>query len=353
MRRAAFGFGAAVVVFGVFLFVFDAGSIWTVLQGVRLTPFALGLLATFGAVACWAESMRRVLVATGGHLSPSRGFAAYGAGMFAKQVLPMGNVGGVPIMAYAIDREAGIEFNRSLAVVTVGDFLGLVSSLLLALVGVAYVLVQYPGSRLLRAATVGVAAFAVALVSVAVLLVYRRGLLRYAVLGIARFLRGSLGRVSARVEARLSPDRVDASVGRYFETFDAARSDRTSLGIAAAVSLVGWTLFAVPMYTSALAVGEHVPFGLVLFVVPVGAVASMLPLPGGIGGVEFAVGGMLVAMTGVDLAVAGAMVVLYRLSVYWFLVLIGGACVLVSAVDVSAISGEVAAGEDLPAEPEP
>jgi uncharacterized protein (TIRG00374 family) len=226
-------------------------------------------------------------------------------------------------MAYAIDREAEVGFNRSLAVVTVGDFLGLVSSLLLAIAGVVYVLLLYPGTALLQVALVAVAVFAVALVSVAVLLLYRRDVLRFLVLGVARFLRGTLGRLSRRIEARLTPEDVGASVDRYFETFDAVRADRRSLLIAAVLSVIGWTLFAVPLFTAAMAVGHPIAFGLVLFIVPIGAIATLVPLPGGLGGVEFAIAGMVVAMTGVDLAVAGAMVVLYRICVYWFPVLFG------------------------------
>lgn len=237
--------------------------------------------------------------------------------------------------------EADVGFNRSLAVVTVGDFLGLLSSLLLAVAGVVYVLALYPGTRLLQAALVGVTVFAVALLSVAVLLLYQRDVLRYLVVGIARFLRGTVGTLSRQIETRLAPETVGASVDRYFETFDAVRADRRSLLVAAAISLLGWTLFAVPLYTAAMAVGQPITFGLVLFVVPIGAIATLVPLPGGLGGVEFAIAGMVVAMTGMELATAGAIVLLYRTCVYWFPVLIGLLATVYTGTSIRSLDADV------------
>lgn len=343
MRRAAFGFGIATLLFGAFLYVLDPLAIWAVLQTARWLPFAGGLVAVFLSVACWAESMRRVLLATGGHLSARRGFVAYGSGMLAKQILPLGNAGGPAIMAYAIDRESDLDFERSLAVVTIGDFLGLLASLVLAFAGILYVVLALPPTRLLRAAAVGVALFGAVLLSLGLLLVYRRQTLRFGVLGVARLLRATVGRLSDRLRAALSPAAVEGGMTRYFETFDAAATDRKSMGIAAALALCGWTLFAVPLYTSAAAVGTPLSFGLVLFVVPVGGLATVVPLPGGIGGVEFAVAGMVIALTTIDPAVVGAMVLLYRLCVYWFLVLIGGGCLAAAATSIGSLA---AAAED-------
>jgi len=144
---------------------------------------------------------------------------------------------------------------------------------------------------------------------------------------------------------------VDANVARYFETFDSVRADRRSLSVAAALSLAGWTLFAVPLYTSAIAVGEPLAFGLVLFIVPVGGLVTLVPLPGGIGGVEFAVAGMVVALTSVDLAVAGAMVLLYRICVYWLPILIGGLSVAYTATNLRTLTADTAEGSGLPEEP--
>lgn len=344
MRRLVAGFAVAAVALGAFLLLFDPAAMWATLRTAAPGPVAVGLLATLLAVGCWVEAMRRVLHAAGGDVGYVRGFAAFGAGMFAKQVVPMGNASGPAIMAVAIDREADIGFNRSLAVVTIDGFLGLVVSVLLALVGVAYVALSVPPTRLVGVVLVGVAVVAVVVASLALLLVYRRRSVRFLALGIAHLLRGTFGRVSRRVEAALAPARIDAGLSRYFETFDAVAADRRSLVVSFAFALVGWTLFAVPLYTSAAAVGAPLAFGVVLFVVPAGGLATAVPLPGGLGGVEIAVAGMVIALTAIDPAVAGAMVLLYRLCVYWFLVAIGGACLAYAATDLATLAAEAPSG---------
>jgi uncharacterized protein (TIRG00374 family) len=349
--RYLVSFAVSIVVFAVFFTVFDAAAIVRRLQGVHLGPVVVGFGAVALAMACWAESMRRVLGCAGGILSPSRAFLAYAAGMFAKQILPMGNAGGVPIMAYAFDRQAKIGFNRSLAVVTVGDFLGLVSSLVLATIGVGCVAATIPGTRLLGTALVVVVLATVTLLSVGVLLLYRQRVLKYIVLGIAHVLRGTFGRLSRRIEHRLAPEPLSASIDRYFETVDTVRGDRRSLLVAFALAFVGWTLFAVPLYTSAIAVGQPIPFGLVLFVVSVGGIATLVPLPGGLGGVEFAIAGLIVVTANVDPAVAGATVLVYRLCVYWLPVAIGFAAAVYTGVSVRSLDDSVERVPDLDANP--
>ena len=342
MRRALVGFAIAIATLVAFLVVLDPEAIWAVLRGASIPWFVVGLLAVLGAVACWAESMRRVLLAAGGQLGPVRGFAAYGTGMLAKQILPMGNAGGIAIMAYAIGREADLDLDRSLAVVTIGDFLGLISTVVLAFAGIGYVVLTLPPSRLVDAALLGVALVGLAFVTLGVMLVYWRSLLRRLVLAVARILRLTVGRLSDRVAAKLAPGSVDAGIERYFATFDAAATDRRAMATAAGLAVLGWTLFAVPLLTSAAAVGEPIAFGLVLFVVPVGGLATAVPLPGGIGGVEFAVTGMLLAVTSIEPAVAAAIVLLYRFCVYWFLILIGAGSLTLTATDLRSLASDVA-----------
>jgi len=342
MRRALVGFAIAITTLVAFLLLLDPAAIWAVLRGASIPWFVAGLVAVLAAVACWAESMRRVLLAAGGHVGPLRGFAAYATGMLAKQILPMGNAGGIAIMAYAIGREADLDLDRSLAVVTIGDFFGLVSTVVLAVAGIGYVVLTLPPSRLVDAALLGVILVGLVFVSVAVMLVYWRSLLRRLVMAVAWFLRMTIGRVSDRVASKLSPGGVDAGIQRYFATFDAAATDRRAMVTAAGLALLGWTLFAVPLFTSAAAVGEPIAFGLVLFVVPVGGLATAVPLPGGIGGVEFAVTGMLLAVTSIEPAVAAAIVLLYRLCVYWFLILVGVSGLTVTATDLRTLASDAA-----------
>lgn len=310
------------------------------LTAVDLRIFALGLVAVLLAMGCKIEALRRLLAASGASIPMDRAFSAYGTGAFGRQVLPMGSVGGPAIMAYAFDREARLGYNRTLAVVTVNQFLNHVASLVLAVVGVAYLFAfapHVPGLRLLQ---VGVLAAAVGLLVSATVFWSRRGAVTVAVTGVARLLQRTVGRLSTRVEAALAPERLDAELTRYYGTIDTVAGEHRSVLAASCFIQVGWLLFAVPLYTGGLALGIRLPVALVLFVVPVSGLAAVVPLPGGLGSFEVVLAGILVALTGYELASVAAIVVLHRLCSYWFVLLVGGVAFAYSATTVRELAAE-------------
>lgn len=96
--------------------------------------------------------------------------------------------------------------------------------------------------------------------------------------------------------------------------------------VSLALSVVGWVLFALPLYTSALALHDTIPLAVALFVVPASGLATVIPLPGGLGGVEILLTGLVASMTGIDASAAEMIALLYRLCAYWFVIVLGGIC---------------------------
>lgn len=338
MRRLLASFGAALLLMGGFLLVLGPARLARQLAGVDVGLFALGLVAILVALGCWSEASRRLFVAADAPLSRRRAAVAYGAGAFGKQVLPMGNAGGPAVMAYAFDREVNLGYGRTLAVVVVAEFLSLVASVVLGLVGVAVLLSVGSSVTGLRWLGVAVVLVGALLAALGVVVWYRRRHVAAAVAGVARVLRPVVARVSPARAARLRPDHVEAGLGRYYATFDTVLADRRALVAAVALTQVGWVFFAVPLYTGALALGVRVPPALVLFLVPVAGLATFFPLPGGLGGVEVVLVGLLAALAAVDLTAAGAVVILYRLCSFWFFVLVGGVAASASAVGVRELA---------------
>lgn len=346
MRRSLVAFGVSVLLLLVALLALDPAALVGELAGADPRVFALGLLAIILALVCWSEGFRVLLVASGGPVSSRRAFLAYGTAMFGKQVLPMGHAGGPALMAYTFDREAALGYDRTLAVVTVAEFLNLAASVALAVLGVAYLLLFAPAVPEVRVLQVGVLAFAAAIVLLASLFWYRRGTVERGVVAAAGLLRSTLGGLSGRLEAALTPERVGAGLDRYYGTVATVAADRRAVLVAYLLMQAGWILFTVPLYTGALAVGIRLPVALVLFLVPASGIATVVPLPGALGGFEIVLGAMLVALTGLELASVAAVVVLYRLCSYWFMVLVGGASSAYSATTVRELAADgVAEGE--------
>ena len=80
--------------------------------------------------------------------------------------------------------------------------------------------------------------------------------------------------------------------------------------------------------TETLTPRTDVPLFISFFVVPVATVASILPLPGGEGGVETALVLLLVPVTGIPVAVATSASIVYRLGTYWVGTFMGGSAAL-------------------------
>jgi uncharacterized protein (TIRG00374 family) len=338
VRRLVVSLGAAAVLLGGFLYLLDPVQVATHLRGTDVAVFAIGFLAILAALACWSVATRRLFLAAQVDLSQRRAFLAYGAGAFGKQVLPMGNAGGPAVMAYAFDREVKLGYSRTLAVIVTAEFLSLVASVCLALVGVGLLLAFDPSAATLQVLGFGVVLVAVGLAALGVVLWYRRRHVTLGLVGLSHVLHPLVHRLSAGLADRIHPENVGGSVGRCYASIDAVTADRRAVATAFALTLLGWGCFALPLYSAALALDAPLSLALALVLVPVGGLATVVPLPGGLGGLELAMTGLIAALTGIDLATAGAVVILYRLCAFWFFVLVSGLCAAASAVGVRDLS---------------
>jgi len=76
---------------------------------------------------------------------------------------------------------------------------------------------------------------------------------------------------------------------------------------------------------------------LVVFLVPASHLVAVLPLPGGLGGVELVLAGVLAVVLGIDVILAATVTLLYRLWAYWFVLLAGAVASLYAATPVRSL----------------
>lgn len=356
MRRIGVSFAIAVALLAGFLYVLGPTRLAGRLAGADLAVFAVGLVAVLLALACWSEGTRVLFRSSGARLSPRRSFVAYGTGAFGKQVLPMGNAGGPAVMAYAYDRETRLGYSRSLAVIVVAELLSLAASILLGLVGVVVLVAGGARTGSIRWLALGMAVIAVLVAALSAVVWYRRAGVTAALASGAGLVSPTVARVAPGIASRLDPDRVTAGLERYYATVESVVADRGALLRAALLTQLGWVLFVVPLYTGALALGVRLPIALVAFLVPAAGLATLFPLPGGLGGLEIVLAAVLGSLATLELAEAGAVVVAYRLASFWFFVFVGGSCALVGSASVpelvESFEAPVAALDESAAAPE-
>lgn len=316
-RRLAWT-AVALALLGAFLWAVGPRAVARELARADRRAFAPAPAAGLLALLAWAEAQRRLHRAAGASARAGRFARAYAVGAFWKQVLPAGRAGGPAVLAYAVGRETALEYERDLAAVSAGKYLGVAGALAPAGAGV----VALGADRLLTA----VAAVAGLLLVAAVALRAGARPLRRAVHAVAAAGRATVGNVSARARAALERARVERALDRAADTLGTVADDRAALSGALALTVAGWCLYAVALWTSAGAVGAAVSPALALAVVPVASVAALVPLPAGVGS-EAALAGLLAAF-GVALPVAAAAALLYRVATDGVVVAVGAVATL-------------------------
>lgn len=310
-----------------FLWLVNLPRLGAALRGTDLSVFALGVVVTaFGAVA-WSESQRHLLAASGATLSPWRNFVVFSLGLLTKQILPMGHALGTAVVAYGVGTELDRPYVENLAPVTVTELQSLLASLCLAGVGFGYVVVTLPWTPGLRSLGSVLAVVGGGTLLLAVTLWYRRRVVGRTLLAVAALVQATVGRVSPTVYRAARPEALAAEVEKFYATVGAVAGDRQRVLLGFAWALVGWVAFSVPLVTSAAALGTTVPVAVALFVVPMAGFASLAPVPGGLGGVELVMTGLVIAVSGLDPTLAAGVTLLYRLCTYWLVVLCCGGIV--------------------------
>jgi len=295
-------------------------------------PVLVAATAALGLcwLAAWSLMLRAVLGALDVEMSVRTAFLVYSGAAFANNVTPFGQAGGEPVAAALISKVAAARYETGLVGIASVDVLNVVPSVSLVFLGVgSYAATTAVGDRVAVAVASAVALIAAIVTAIAVVWRYRVAVVDRVPGAIGPFL-GRFDRFDAEtVEAGLA-DRL----GNFFADIERVGTDRRRLVGIVALSLVGWLFQAAALTVAFAAVGHPISPLIPVFVVPLSYVAGATPLPGGLGGIEAALVGLLVPTTGVAASAITAAVLVFRGAVYWLPMVIGGASA--SALGVKA-----------------
>ncbi|WP_256298600.1 lysylphosphatidylglycerol synthase transmembrane domain-containing protein [Haloarchaeobius salinus] len=298
-----------------------------VLDGVLAADkplFGLALLAGFGSIVAWGLSVyalvRPVPDAPGlrrfGHL--------YLAAVFVKQAIPFGVAGGAAVLAYVISRYSDTTIERTLLATTVAGFLSTVASALVAGLGLLFVLLTRPIPQWILQLTVALAIGLLMLIVVVTAFAIWPVILRRSTVRFAGTIHPTVSWLSARVGRLIEPTQVRARLDRFIETGEViARDPRAVVGSFAA-AVLAWVFTAAALSFSLAAVGSPGPLSVSAFAVTVSGVATAVPLPGGLGGVEATLSAIVTVLTGDRVATVSAGIVVFRLATFWLRLVVGG-----------------------------
>ena len=330
--RTLLGFAAALVLVGALAVLVGVEEFFETLVAADLALVgAVGVVA-LGWFLSWGMALRSVLSSLGTPVSRVRGFLLYGVAAFANNVTPFGQAGGEPVTALYLSRTTDLEYERGLAAIASVDTVNLLPSTGFALVALLWLAATATvGGDVLLAAGAAAGAGVTLLVVAGLAWRFRTRLAD----AVAPRIAGGLSRLASVVPRLSAP--TAAGIRRRIDGFLGAirrvGTDRRRLAVTLSWSASGWACQVLALWLALWAVGSPIPVSVAALVVPLGAVAGGLPLPGGAGGIEGALVALLVAApVEVTAAAALAGVIVFRGFVYWLPVVVGGSVVGLTTV---------------------
>lgn len=247
----------------------------------RADPIWAVAASASAALCLWTLSWRHVRSAVGVGISWHSLVVDYYTATFVNYVTLLGRTSGAPVSVYTLSTDHRAPYDESLATVATVTTLNVARMRTFARLGALAVARASDVSDRVTPILGGVGA-----ICVAVLL---------GTLGTERAREHAVGcgtAVTGAIPGRtdiVDGDGIDRRVREFFTLLDRVGDSRWELLEVLTLSYVGWVLFAAPLWLAAKALGVHLDSLVVAFVVPANTLASVVPTPGGIGGVEIAI----------------------------------------------------------------
>lgn len=323
-RRIAFRFLVAAAVAAALVY----GVGWErVLRNLRDADPVLFAFAPLGAALALFAGAEGARIALGFPVRGQRAMLARRAFVGAavvRNLLPAGNVGGSGFVAYAVSRHGDVSVSEALAGVTAWEFVMMVASAVVGGLGLVGVTVagRNPGSVVDAVAAFGVL-LGVAVAVVAVLSAYRDWVAR-SVARVTTFAHPVLARVVPNYGGPVEAADARRGLDEFFATLGALADDPARFGAIVLAAHATWVCWIVPLYASLLAVDVVVSPAVAMVAITVSGFARAVPLPAGIGPVDAALGGLLVALTPYSIGALASALVLNRAGTLLVQVTFGG-----------------------------
>ncbi|MFB6253782.1 MAG: YbhN family protein [Halobacteriaceae archaeon] len=325
-RGILVGFGAAIIILIGLVWVVGVDNVLSTLNMLSLSDIIILLLIALGWLLVWSLALRVVLNILDIPADPIEAFLLFTAATFANNITPFGQAGGEPFSALLISRATEAEYERALAAIASIDTLNFIPSILLAILGLSYYLLVFAvGNQIILILGI-VILLAIGVPVIGYFLWTVRNTVENYMVEIIHPFFAFVGRFVPKFTAPSKEDIVHR-VDSFFRSIERIADDKPALIEAFGFSTGGWILMIVALWTTLYALGYTVPFAATAIAVPVATIASITPLPGGLGGVELAIVLIIVPITGVSAGTAASAALIFRGATYWFPTILGGGAV--------------------------
>lgn len=331
-RRVIFQVGFGILLILSLLWFLGWKEIARVLVSADLSFVFLGFIAAFSVNIVWAFNWRIFLGQAGYRPSTFGLFRLFFAAMFVNKVTPLGELGGEPFIAYVVSEDSDIPYENSFAAVLSAGLINTVPFFTFSITGIAYFLVFNQSGIVVTVLAFVMVMIAILLFSLFLIIWFRKELAT----NILAFLVIHINRVLAwiGISRQIPLEEITERIENFYDMFHSNLASTRSMAAALIIAHCGTFLAMLGLYTFLLAVGWKVQFFYVMFIIPVAGLASYMPLPGGLGGIEATLIGLLILVAGIQPAIASAAVVLHRATVYGFTAIVGAIALWQTSVSI-------------------
>jgi hypothetical protein len=311
---------AGVGAVGLAVWLVGPGAVATVLADATPGHVAasLGLVAL--ALLVWGTSLWLVLGTLDAGVSLPRAVVLFLGTLFLNTITPLGQAGGDPPSGLLLARGCAVRFEEGLAAVASVNTVNRLTGVGLAMLAVVTVgTARGFGPR----ATVAVPALVAGLLLAVLALAWQgRGWLVPRVTGALTPAARLVARPLPGVEPP-SREAVRTRVAGFVMAIERIATLRTLTAVVL-LGAIGQLAVAGALVMAMQAVGVGMGLAMALVAVPLARTAAAVPTPGGLGGVDIALGWLVVTLAGVPAAHATAAVVVFRMMSYWAPMVPGG-----------------------------
>ncbi|SDQ93086.1 lysylphosphatidylglycerol synthase transmembrane domain-containing protein [Natronobacterium texcoconense] len=322
--RIAFGFAVAVALLAILVHVVGGRQFLEAVSTIDRQVLALGVLSgvlslTFRGVV-WQQFISLI-----DDVMPRQRIATvFLTAMFVKYVTPYGQLASEPFVAYLVSQGGEMAFEDGLASILSADLLNYVPYYTFGFLAVGMIAAGGTLGSGMFNQLVAFAGLFLVLVSVVFVVVRRPGIVYSVVLTVTGTIRGFVGRFTDRFDDPLAPDTVHSRLEGFYTTIETIAADKSVLIVAVVSAHLGMVFLMLPVYIGGMALGYQLAIPVVVLVVALGKLGSVVPAPGGTGGVEAIVTAGLTALAGIEPAAALTIALIYRACTYWLTIGIGG-----------------------------
>jgi hypothetical protein len=329
LKRVIFGFIISILSVGLIVTFVGFEQVIDSLSRADSRYLILALLMIFGWILCWST----VFYIFTRRLSLGFGFVGstltYTTVLMANAVTPFGQAGGEPVAAAFVKNVADKEYEECLAIISVVDILNFTPAIVLFSISSLLIQLNNNLGQLFQKVTLLFASVTVVVLVSLGLIYTNRDKVESGIVGSLSYINNKLKQIP--VIPTTDNQQIEDSVSEFRENLSKIISSPSDIIIPALFSILGMAFQSIALLFSLKSLGLDVPISSVLFAVPVAGLASVLPLPGGSGGIESVMIIILHVYTSpVEDITAG--VVIMRSGVFWIPIVVACSYILYMSV---------------------